>query len=113
MSVNSDRKGKVGEREAAKELARLFNVEARRGQQHRGGPDSPDVAGLPGCHVEVKRVEKLRLWEAVAQAAAEAGEGEVPVVLHRANNRPWLAIVELERLPELAVKLFHTLAASD
>ena len=46
--MNSKRKGKAGELEAAAELRRVLGVEARRGVQHAGGPDSPDVVGLPG-----------------------------------------------------------------
>lgn len=47
---------------------------------------------------------------AMAQAIADAGES-VPVVLHRANGCPWLAIVPLDDLPRLAELLFLTLAA--
>ena len=106
-------KGKDGEREAAKELVRLFNVEAYRGRQYHGRDDAPDVVvDIASVHFEVKRTEKLRLWEAVEQAIEDAGTDNVPVVLHRSNNRPWLAIVRLDDLPKLAVQLYLTLAAS-
>lgn len=109
MTVNSKRKGKTGELEASSELRRLFNVEARRGQQHQGGPDSPDiVTSIPGVHFEVSRAESLRLWEKVEQAVGDAGDN-VPVVLHRGNRRPWLAIVRLDDLPELVWRLYLTL----
>jgi hypothetical protein len=105
-------KGKAGEREAAKRLAELFNVEARRGQQYHGGPDTPDVwADIPGVHFEVKRTEELRLWKAMNQAAEDAADN-VPVVLHRANGKPWVAIVRLDDLPKLAVQLYLTLQAT-
>lgn len=95
----SRQKGKRGERE----LARFLSDEgftARRGQQHRGGSDSPDVLcpDLPLIHWEAKRTERLRLYDAVLQAADEAGEGSVPVVAHRKNHREWLAILRLEDL---------------
>lgn len=108
--THSRNKGKRGEREASKELARLFHVEARRGQQFQGSPDSPDVVGLPGIHVEVKRVEAFRLYAALEQALADAGEN-IPLVLHRPNGREWVAVVRLEDLPRLAVQLYLTLAA--
>jgi len=110
MGSKSRNKGKRGEREAAKELQRLFGCEARRGVQYSGGVDSPDVThSIDGVHIEVKRVEALRLWDSIEQAVDEAG-GNIPVVLHRANDRPWLAIVRLDDLPELATKLYLTLA---
>lgn len=111
MGARSLRKGKRGELEAAAELRRLFRVEARRGRQFSGSQESPDVkTAIPRVHFEVKRVEALRLYDALAQAAADAGEGNVPVVLHRANERPWVAIVRLDDLPQLAVQLYLTLA---
>ena len=110
MGARSLRKGKRGELEAAAELRRLFGVEARRGRQYCGADDAPDVqTAIAGVHVEVKRVEALRLYPALGQAAADAGEN-VPVVLHRANQQPWVAIVRLEDLPKLAVQLYLTLA---
>ena len=103
--TNSNQKGKRGEREAAAELSRLFSCHARRGQQFSGHLTSPDVVcELPGVHWEIKRCEALRLWKAIEQATQDCGQS-VPVVLHRANNRPWLAIVPLDRLAALAERI--------
>lgn len=98
MSARSRNKGKSGERE----LARLLSAEgfiASRGVQYRGGTDSPDVVCpcLPGIHFEVKRTERLRLYDALAQASRDAGD-KLPVVAHRANASPWVAILELTDL---------------
>jgi len=116
MSLLSREKGKVGEREAAAEISRLFNVQARRGQQYCGGPGSPDVVGLPGVHVEVKRAEKQRFYDWIEQAVADSmvinGESNVPLVVHRTNGREWLAVVRLDDLPRLATKLYLTLAGT-
>ena len=110
MGAKSRRKGVRGELQAAAEIRRVFRTEARRGRQYQGTDESPDVlTDIPGVHFEVKRVEALRLYDAVAQAAKDAGEN-VPVVLHRANRRPWVAIVRLNDLPRLAVQLYLTLA---
>jgi hypothetical protein len=110
MGAKSRRKGQRGELEAAAEIARLFRVEASRGQQHHGGPDAPDVrTAIQGVHFEVKRCESLRLYESMAQATADAGE-KLPIVLHRPNGRRWVAIVYLDDLPELATQLYLTLA---
>lgn len=110
MGSKSRDKGQRGEREAAAELARLFHCEACRGRQYQGGDDSPDVKhSIHGVHFEVKRTEKLQLWKAVEQAVDERG-GNIPVVLHRPNGKPWLAIVPLDQLPALVVKLYLQLA---
>jgi hypothetical protein len=95
-------KGKRGERAAARELSRVLGVPARRGQQFSGVEGKDVVVGLAGIHVEVKRCEKLSLYPAIEQACRDAAAGEVPLVLHRRNGKPWLVILELEQLPELA-----------
>ena len=108
--VNSRSKGAAGERELAHELTRVLNCKARRGQQFSGSPDSPDiVTDLNGIHIECKRVEHLKLYPALKQSERDAGDGEIPVVMHRKNREKWVVIVELERLPELAEKLVRQL----
>lgn len=97
--INSKQKGKTGELEAAKLLQGLLGCSARRGQQFKGTPESPDLVGaIPGVHIEVKRVEKLNLVDAVAQADRDKGEREVSMVLHRKNRSPWLITVKAEDL---------------
>ena len=101
-----------GEREAAAEIRRLFRTDACRGRQFAGSADSPDiVTSIEGVHFEVKRAELLRLYDALQQASGDAGN-RIPVVLRRQNSRPWVAIVRLHDLPELAVQLYLTLAES-
>jgi hypothetical protein len=100
-------KGKRGEREARDALIEHLICSARRGQQHCGGPGSPDVVtSIRGTHFEVKRTETLSIYAALQQAIDDAGSN-VPVVLHRRNNKPWLAIVELSRLRELAERILE------
>jgi Holliday junction resolvase len=96
MGKPSRDKGKRGEREFAGEL-RHKGYDAHRGQQYHGGADSPDVVGLPGIHIEVKRTEKLRLWDAVAQAVRDAAKKMLmPIVAHRKNGKPWVVILLLD-----------------
>ena len=110
MGSRSRNKGKRGEREAAAEIRRLFRTEAFRGRQFSGSDDSPDiVTGIAGVHFEVKRTEAFRPYDALEQAVRDAGP-KVPVVLHRKNGKPWVAVVALEDLPQLAVQLYLTLA---
>jgi len=109
MGMRSRRKGCCGEREAAAEIARLFQVEARRGRQYCGDPEAPDIrTAIPGVHFEVKRCEALRLYAALEQALHDAGEN-IPVVLHRANRRPWVLIIRLDDVPRLVVQLSRVL----
>ena len=111
MGAKSKRKGKTGELEAAKQRARLFGCQARRGQQFAGSPDSPDiVCDIPGIHLEVKRAERLSLYAALDQAIDDSGEA-APVVLHRASRQPWVAIVRLEDLPAVVERLYLQLMA--
>lgn len=94
MGRMSRTKGKNGEREAA-ELLRSHGFHARRGVQYAGGPDSPDIVhDIPGLHFEVKRTESFRLYAALEQAKSERKDGDLAVVLHRANQRPWVVVLD-------------------
>ncbi|MEG2651006.1 MAG: hypothetical protein RSA63_09055, partial [Eubacterium sp.] len=64
-AVNSRQKGARYERELAAAF-RAHGFDARRGQQYCGANGDADVVGLPGIHVEAKRVEKLNLYDAMA-----------------------------------------------
>lgn len=97
MAINSRSKGKVGELEIAKLLREKYGyTNARRGQQFHGGPDSPDVCGVDGLHIEVKRVEKLNIEDAMQQSIRDASEDELPVVFHRRNKEKWKATMLLD-----------------
>ncbi len=93
--INSRAKGSAAEREVAK-ILREYGFEARRGQQFCGANGDADVVGLPGYHIECKRVEKLNLDAAIEQAKRDAREGEVPIVVHRKNRQEWKATIALK-----------------
>lgn len=93
--MNSRNKGAVGERELASKLTE-YGFPSRRGQQFSGANGDADVVGLPGIHIECKRVEHLNLQEAYDQSRRDAREGEIPVVMHRKNNCRWLVTMSLE-----------------
>ena len=86
--MNSRDKGKRGELEAA-HLLKEYGYDARRGQQYAGSNGDPDVVGLPDIHLEIKRVEKLNIDDALSQSVRDAREDEVPVVMHRKNRTEW------------------------
>ncbi|MBQ9692936.1 MAG: hypothetical protein IJV70_07250 [Clostridia bacterium] len=107
----SRNKGARGEREAAAELEKIFEGSGfHRGRQYHGGPGTPDICTpLEGVHFEIKRTESLSLYPAMEQARSDSKETEVPVVMHRRSHKPWLVVVELDRLPELIRNLYPNL----
>ena len=83
MGRMSQRKGRAGE----KELCSVLNhsgYDVKCGEAVSFG-SVPDLYGLPGIHIECKRVEKLNLLQAIRQAECDAQrfhDGE-PAVFHR------------------------------
>ena len=100
MSVNSRQKGKRFELTLASKL-REYGYDCRRGQQYCGANGDADVVGLPGLHIEAKAVEKLNLYDAMAQSKHDAKEGEIPVVMHKKNNCKILVTLELDDFMEI------------
>lgn len=95
MGKSSQRKGADGERELTEYLHQSgYQVE-------RGGSETfgtvPDIIGLPGIHIEVKRVERLNVSEAMRQAVRDAERfmDGAPTVFHRRNREPWLVTMRL------------------
>lgn len=98
MAVNSKRKGKTGELELARKL-REYGYNARRTVQYNGKAEDgeADLQGLPGIHIECKRVEQLSLYKAIDQAKRDsAGSDKLPAVFHRKNNCEWLVAMPLD-----------------
>lgn len=94
--INSKRKGKAGELEIVRSL-KAAGYDVRRTAQYCGNTgDAADVVGLPGIHIEVKRVERLNLSEAMSQAIQDSRAREAPAVFHRRNNEPWMVTMLLE-----------------
>lgn len=88
-------KGANGERELARLLKDLYGFDVRRGQVFNG---EPDLVGLDGIHVEVKRVERLNVHDALEQAreASKKKQDGVPVVFHRRNRTRWMVTMDLQ-----------------
>ena len=106
--MNSRVKGCRGEREFRDVLREHGYTHARRGQQFCGINGDGDIvcSDLPGLHFEVKRVEKLNLYDSVNQAKRDAaGESDIsariPVVAHKKNHSEWLAILPMDTFLEL------------
>jgi len=92
--VNSKQKGARGERELANKL-KEYGFDCRRGQQYCGASGDADVIGLPGIHIECKRVQRLNITDAMSQAIGDCKD-KIPVVMHRKNHEEWLVTMRLE-----------------
>lgn len=102
---SSQAKGAAGERELAA-LLRKRGYDTQRGGSLSFG-EVPDVMGLPGVHIEVKRVERLNVPEAMHQAVrdAEKFQDGVPTLFHRRNREPWLVTMRLDDWLDLYEKV--------
>lgn len=68
--------------------------------------EEPDLSGLPGVHIECKRVENLNLSAALRQATADAQRFHdgLPAVFHRRNREQWVVSMRLDDW----VKLYYS-----
>ena len=107
--VHAKNKGASGERQVrdvlnSYKLPSGEPVVAKRGCQHSGGTDSPDVEhNIPNLHLEVKRTEKMnpaKARDALNQAKKDSGEN-LPVVVWRSNRTDWVAMLTFADLLNL------------
>ena len=101
MGLSSQIKGANGERELVSLLkSHGYNVE-RGGSLTYG--TKPDIEGLPGIHIECKRVEKLDISKAMEQAQRDSLKFKdgAPTVFHRKNYGDWLVTMRFEDWIEL------------
>ena len=99
---SSQAKGRRAEIELADILREHGYPDARPGEALNYGTQ-PDVVGVPGVHLEVKRRERLEVsrWYQQAVTDAERMKDGVPVVVYRQNRKPWMAVLSLEDLLSL------------
>lgn len=109
MSINSKQKGKQGELEISKIFRKYGFKEARRSQQFAGINHDADVVGLPQMHVEVKRVERLNIHDAMEQALRDKRDEELGMVAHRKNHTEWLVTMTLDEWMEIYKRYLITL----
>lgn len=101
MGKSSQAKG----RHAELELVRILQesgIPAEPGQAVSYG-STPDIMGVKGIHVEVKRRENVNLSAALAQAEVDSqkfGDG-LPAVFHRKNREGWRVTMPLTAWLEL------------
>lgn len=98
--MNSKKKGIRGELELSHVL-KDYGYETRRSQQYCGAAGDADITGLPGIHIECKRVEKLNIYAAIGQAVHDAAapllfeDARLPAVFHRKDRCEWLVTMRL------------------
>ena len=92
------RKGTAGENELV-DILKSYQIRAYRNDQiFRGGIGNPDVYAEiadESMHIEVKRVEKLNVTEAMKKTMRDAKPGALPVLVHRRNHEKWLVTIPL------------------
>jgi Holliday junction resolvase len=82
-------KGSNYEREVASYLSEKLSLDVKRALLSGGGrhTGAADLEGLPGISAELKRVEKLNVYDAMKQAnEAAVRTGDTPVVITRRNG---------------------------
>ena len=97
MGKSQQKKGRGGELELVRLLTEKGYNSVQAGRALSYG-SQPDIIGLEGVHVEVKRCEALRLSEWMKQAIRDSEkfqDGE-PAVFHRRNREGWLVTMPLE-----------------
>lgn len=95
LALNSKRKGTAAENELA-QLLTIRGIPAQRNEQgiyaeYWGGYGNPDILAIIAgkeLHIECKRTEKLRLYDAIRQAERDCA-GRIPIVAHRKNRDIW------------------------
>ncbi len=107
MGKTSQRKGRGGELELAR-ILQEHGHDVRPGQAVSFGA-VPDLEGLPGVHIECKRVERLNVPEAMGQAVrdSEKFKDGMPTLFHRRNRQPWLVTMRLGDWLELYGKAWN------
>jgi hypothetical protein len=104
MSGTERRKGATAEREVIAIIRAHGWPHAERtsnGRDQHGRGDI--VAGPPGCHLEIKRQERLNVPKALDQATADADHLDIPIVIHRPSRHEWMATLPLGDLLNLLV----------
>ena len=112
--TNSKQKGARGERELVRKL-KEYGFTTRRSVQYNGKAEEgqADLVGLKKIHIECKRVERLNIYDAIAQAKHDANDGKLPTVFHRKNDCKWLVTMELDDWMEIYKGYYESVVAEN
>jgi hypothetical protein len=98
MSVTERRKGAEFEREVVRILRACGWTFAGRSSDGRNQKARGDIINGPaGCHLELKRQERLNVPKAFDQATADAGDA-IPILVHRPSRHEIMATLPLDEL---------------
>ena len=84
MALNSRAKGRRAEIAFAQKMSVWWPEAIRNLDQF--GDDKRDVLHCAGLHFQIKHVERLNIWAALAQAEGEARNGDMPLVAFKRNR---------------------------
>jgi len=103
MGAMQRRKGAAGEREVVAAL-KGRGLRAQRTaplQAGRDGSNDADVIGVEGCHLEIKRQERVQIDAWCAQAELAAKPTDVPCVVWRRSREKWRVALPLDDFLDL------------
>ncbi len=99
MSAAQRLKGAGAEREVLNIIRVHGWRDAARTSDGRAQAGRGDVVhGPAGCHIEIKRQERLNVPAAFDQVQRDASPLDVPVLVHRPSRHSWMATLPLEEL---------------
>lgn len=102
MGAMQRRKGAVAEREVVN-LLKERGLKAQRTAplQAAGGVTDADVLGVEGCHLEIKRQERIEIDKWCAQVELASKPTDIPCVLWRRSQQPWRVALPLDDFLDL------------
>lgn len=108
MGKTSRTKGVTGEREAAAAFAKATGIQCKRSyHQYRSGADAPDLVADAPVHLEVKRLRRIAILDALRQAERTAPSGSVPMAIVREDkDTSWAIVIRVDAVPALA-RIIH------
>lgn len=101
IGKSSKARGKRGELSLVHVLRDAGFPDVKRSVQYCGkATGTADLVGLPGVHVEVKNVQRLNIWEALAQSKRDSeadgnGDRDIAAVFFKRNRSGWYVAVPL------------------
>ncbi len=98
MSATERRKGAEFEREVVRTLrARGWTFAGRSSDGRNQSARGDIINGPAGCHLELKRQERLNVPKAFDQVMADA-DGAIPILIHRPSRHEVMATLPLDEL---------------
>jgi hypothetical protein len=109
-SKGSRTKGGVGEREVVALLQEAGFARARRNFMS-GGQGGGDIIGVPDTHIEVKRCERVSIWDWIGQAEGDCRQTDLPMVAFRRSHSKWYGVLPFEDLIALLAEVIELRSA--